>query len=364
MKTPPNYKCVVIAGKAKTGTTLPLTLLDGHPNLLVMPEELHWFYLRCDNPDGEAAADRLFANRNIQMLARQNSYFDPKDYMDHGGTGFGVRDYSRFDFPQFEREVRMCFKQFKDPRHRFMGLIRSFKHAIGSALRDEELIFVCKAPGNENFSEKWNEMLGEWGRYIVCTRLSTEHYLSLTNIDKISNSRKTEVMDFVINTRKRFRKWKEFPKELTFVLGYDRLVNDSEKTMKEVCNFIGIPYDNALAQPTKMGVPWSGNSSRGIITEKVFKNEHKALELLSKDEIITIEYGLRDLYKMMDWQPTHQLTLSDMYRINAKIAVRENSPKELLVKFLKATLPKNVLQYLQDIEFKRDQKRRNQQATV
>ena len=31
--------CVVISGMAKTGTTLPLTILDSHPELLVFPEE-------------------------------------------------------------------------------------------------------------------------------------------------------------------------------------------------------------------------------------------------------------------------------------------------------------------------------------
>jgi len=38
-------KVVVFGGLAKTGTTLPLTLLDGHTQLTVFPEELRFFHL-------------------------------------------------------------------------------------------------------------------------------------------------------------------------------------------------------------------------------------------------------------------------------------------------------------------------------
>lgn len=63
--------------------------------------------------------------------------------------------------------------------------------------------------------------------------------------------------------------------------------------MKALCAFIGVPYHEILTQPTKMGTPWSGNSSRGIAKEKVSKNEHKAPKLLKREDIIFIGYVMR-----------------------------------------------------------------------
>lgn len=361
MSFPPNFKCVVIAGMGKTGTTLPLTLLDGHPGLLVMPEELRFFHLRCDGADGKAAADRLFADGNTQMLAQQKAYFDPKEYMKHGGTGFGARDYSDFDFPRFESDVRAAFEKEKNPADRFWALVTAFKMAKDGTPPDENTIFVCKAPHNEGFAKKWDQMLGKHGRYIICTRLCTEHYISLSNIDKFQKKAKTSVLDYVITARKRFRYWSEFPDAQTYVLGYDRLVNNSEGAMREICGLIGVEYHEALNLPTKMGVPWSGNSSRGIVKEKVFKNEHKAPDVLSLGEIGFIEHGMQELYKIMKWNSLENISADEKRDIERQISMRENAPKEKLVKLLKAVLPQPALEYLQDIDFRRDQKRRQKE---
>ena len=43
-----DLKATIIGGMAKTGTTLPLTLLDGHPDLVVFPEEFRFFHMKAD----------------------------------------------------------------------------------------------------------------------------------------------------------------------------------------------------------------------------------------------------------------------------------------------------------------------------
>ncbi len=49
LQLPFDQRACFIAGQAKSGTTLLASLLDGHPELLVLPQETAYFpTVRCD----------------------------------------------------------------------------------------------------------------------------------------------------------------------------------------------------------------------------------------------------------------------------------------------------------------------------
>jgi hypothetical protein len=308
------FRFVVIMGMAKTGTTLPLTLLDGHPQLTVFPEELRFFHNRADAPDGRAAADRLLRNGNTQMLSVGKTYFDPSDYSAHKGTGFGHRDYSGFDFALFEHLVREGFAELPDTCDRLLLVMVSFRIAAGLPPRLASTnIFACKAPHNELFGRKWSAALGHSGRYIICTRLSSEHFLSQRNVARFQDAR-VDSFAFAHTVRDRYQMWHEFPKGQTFVLDYDTLLNGKDGVLTDLAAFLQITRTPSLNTPTKMGIPWSGNSSRGIITEGIFRNEHRAKNLLTPMELYTIQTVAAPLYHRLGWERDTQLGTSDKLR--------------------------------------------------
>lgn len=300
-----DFQCVVIAGMAKTGTTLPLTLLDNHPELTIFPEELRFFHLKCDVLDNIKASTCLLNDGNIQMLSKKKAYYNTDDYLKTGGTGFGQRNYSKFDYKIFEQEIKSGFAESSSPIEKFINIVESFNNAQGKNGSKPNSIFVCKAPHNELFISKWEKMLGENGKYIICTRLPSEHFLSLKNVQNLRSPKKQlNVYKYVYNVKHRVKLWEEFPEKQTFIIDYDHLVNNVELCMKKICAFLEILYHTNLTKPTKMGIPWAGNSSRNIVSEKVFQNKHKAHEILKKKEIIALEYGLRKFYRKMNWEIT------------------------------------------------------------
>lgn len=286
----------VIGGMAKTGTTLPLTLLDGHPDLVTFPEELRFFHMKADRRDAARAARKFLDNENTRRLASGKTDYSLTDYTAHGGTGFGSMDYSMFDWDLFERLIVDGFAAHSVPLSRFRIVIGAYLLAMGRAIPDGRLHFVCKAPHNERFARKWRRMLGPRGRFIQCTRDPMEHYLSLLNVARMYDHRPQSAGAFARTVRKRLRLWAIYPPDQLFVLDYDRLTADTEAVMRQLAEFIGVPFHASMLEPTKNGQPWLGNSSRGVVKDRVFRNSAIARDQLSAEDQRCIE---RRLHRFM-----------------------------------------------------------------
>lgn len=290
---------IVFCGMPKTGTTLPVTLLDGHSAVVVYPEELRFFHMGCDRLDAAEAAERFLSDLNTRMLDSKDVYFAPDEYMTHGGTGFGRRDYSAFNFDLFSERVSGYFHIAADVRQRFLGICLAFVEALGITIRDD-FIFACKAPRNELYSNLWHEVLGDEGRYVVTARRPTEHYLSRSRVAGFQRKR-LSAPRFVTDVRRTCSSWAGFPRSRTLFLDYDQLIQEPERIVGRILALVGETLEEINSIPTKMGVPWSGNSSKGKVETKVYMNPHVAEQVLDSEVYGYIEHELSDLYARMAW---------------------------------------------------------------
>lgn len=301
-----DLKATIIRGMAKTGTTLPLTLLDGHPDLVVFPEEFRFFHMKADRWDGAAAAEAFLGNQNIRRLSVGKKDYGRDDYKSHGGAGFGQTDYSMFDWPLFERLIRDGFAARSKAIDRFRVVFGSYLAAMGLPVEGGPIHVVCKAPHNENYALQWVRMLGSSGRFIQCTRDPIEHYLSLQNIAHLYGSGDYPAADFARKVRRRRWLWNIYPRKRLYVLDYDRLTADPESEMRKITDFIGITYNEVVTRPTKNAMPWSGNSSRGLVSDAVFVNPGVAREVVSPENQRIIEGYLHRFMKRMGWQVSYR----------------------------------------------------------
>jgi hypothetical protein len=265
---------LVIMGLAKSGTTLPLTLLDGHPDLLVVPEEIRFFHLGCDRPDGPRAAAALLDNANVRQLLLRDEVLTR--YEDTGGTGVGRRDYSNVDFDRFAALLRRAFTTIREPRLRYLAVFAAFAAARGEAIGDRTL--VSKAPHNELYLSLWRSMLaGDEARYVVLVRDPVELFLSLRNIDRMYGTAVTrDVGRFARHYRRRLDLVRRTAAGDVRVLRYEDLTDDAEGAIRALASDLGIPFAPTLLAPTKNGVPWGGNSSRRIQGVRVYRNPRVA----------------------------------------------------------------------------------------
>jgi hypothetical protein len=80
-----------------------------------------------------------------------------------------------------------------------------------------------------------------------------------------------------------------------FVVQYEKLVAETDQTMREVCAYLGVAFSPEMLSPTKAGQPWAGNSAAqtgftSVSMEPAFRWKNE----LNDDEIGWIEWHCRD----------------------------------------------------------------------
>ena len=131
-------------------------------------------------------------------------------------------------------------------------------------------------------------MFGDKGRYIWMVRDPFELYYSMSNIAKAAHVNKVSVEDFcaLVNSRMELMTLQSAP---TIFLKYEDLITQPESEIQQLADFLEIENTDALSIPTKNGVAWKGNSSRGKIASKIYENPLVAKEKIDSSEVAYIQ---------------------------------------------------------------------------
>src|ERR1035437_9273092 len=128
-----NQRGLFIGGCPKSGTTLLLSLLDGHPQLVVLPEET--FYLQdrqvyAGLGNYPARLRHLLEKTGLRLLAQGRFETDECSSKD-------VRNYTRFDFRRFAALAEESTGQpWMNDSLLFSELIRAYAIVLGADWRN------------------------------------------------------------------------------------------------------------------------------------------------------------------------------------------------------------------------------------
>ena len=284
-----------IAGPAKSGTTLLVALLDGHPQLLVFPQDTAYFptALTKYGPGG----------RRAQF-----------DYLTQHSWARGLFGYARArkanyaNFPQqafLDLFERTAFDPANKERDLLVLLFEAYAELFHIPL-DRIQRWVEKTPANRNYVP---QIFARFPCAKLLVTMRDPRALLAAQIH-LEEKRKTGrfstyyVMAHWLQTARLTQKVRagEVP---GMVVSYEELVRNPDATMKEVCQYLEINFDPQIVlKPTKAGRDWAGNSSAGIgfseiSTEPVTRWERE----LSEDEIGWVEWHCRDLMPGLGYEP-------------------------------------------------------------
>src|SRR4030088_3166252 len=130
-----------IAGQAKSGTTLLVALLDGHPELLVFPQETAYFatVLTKYGTSGRRAQFDYLTKQSFAKI------------LFGGQARWGKHDYKDFPQQQFlETFERSAFDPANADRDLLVLMIESYAAILGVPL-DRIKRWVEKTPANRNY---------------------------------------------------------------------------------------------------------------------------------------------------------------------------------------------------------------------
>jgi hypothetical protein len=259
---------VFICGPPKSGTTLLLSLLDAHPDILVFPEETK-FVPRVMRERENANFAYLFERTDCRLLVRGKV-----------GKEAGRRDYRDFDGVAF----RALCKQYRDAFPNGYGLEDDARALLESLVAAYGA--VSGAPSPKIWIEKTPlselgllEVFALWpeAKAIYVVRDPRDVFCSY-NAKRMERAREQMSVDeFEQMLQSSVSAWSRALKQHPLrccLLRYEDLVLAPEREMRRIAAFLDVRYSELLLQPTRAGREWTGNSMHhdafsGVSSESV-----------------------------------------------------------------------------------------------
>lgn len=255
---------VFVGGYPRSGTSLLVALLDGHPDLLVLPEET-WFLKDVSRRvavSGVDAVEHLFERTNLRHLdpGRSGDGADP--------TGVGIADYDGFPYARLREITSALFQDSAGaPPDVLRSLGMAFAEVTGAGHRR---YLVEKTPDNEF---RMGTARGWWPQCRFVHVLRDPRAAFHSHVAKASAaSRALPVETFVLHYARSLavglRHISTAP-DLSMLVKYEDLVAAPDPAMRRLARFLGVPFDPSLLTPTKLGKPWTGVGSGGEVGDRV-----------------------------------------------------------------------------------------------
>jgi len=272
------------------------SLLDGHPELLVLPQETAYFPTALTKY-GERGRRAQFDYLTKQSFSRVLFGGEPR-----------WREHEYTDFPQqkfLETFERVAFDPANAERDLLALMAESYAMTFDIPL-DGIKRWIEKTPANRNhipaiFARFPNAKL------LVTMRDPRAILATQVTLEKTRKTRRFSVYYVIAHWRVAAKLAKcVYNGEISgLVIPYEQLVADPFRSMQKVCDYLEIGfYPGTVLEPTKVGRVWSGNSAADvdfsqISTEPVTRWERQ----LSDDEIGWVEWHCRDLMPQFGYKP-------------------------------------------------------------
>lgn len=242
---------VVVCGFMKSGTTLLLELLDGHPELIVLPGDRHMMNAREDE------------RRRIT----RDAYWIPALVNSRGQAPYwflGEDDAAYGEFASYLEHALGTLPD--DARGRFLAFVVAL-HCANPRRAPRPRAWVEKTPENEFHVDR----IVRWfprARFIHLVRHPLENLASLKLLFRQRADMGWKPWSAATTARKLARSIRSagdnrrrLGADRYHVARYEDLA-ETEPRMRDVARFLGIGWDEALLTPTMNGVPSQPNSMR------------------------------------------------------------------------------------------------------
>ena len=300
-----------IGGNMKSGTSLLTALLDNHPSLISSGETqnagVDYSYLSNDHIALNEKIDFICSKRRSKNRNGQSDIF--RDISINGRNSFKHLQISYLlsDYISNRRNMNLDSKKYlvdKSP----------FSHIYANELRDKF----------QNF------------KFIHMIRDPRDNYAAAAAryFNVYRNTRKTTTLLW------RYKKWckqsmeyavynmASFKNGSYLVIKFEDLVQDSKKSIKSICDYLGIDETESLYLPTRAGSHYAGNNKEGKIFDGISsENVNKWSSRVPNWTSAVIEYHTRKLMKNFNYEPSFSYSfcfLAEIYHQMMCLLFRKN----------------------------------------
>ncbi|PYI89349.1 MAG: hypothetical protein DMF03_07890 [Verrucomicrobia bacterium] len=317
---PLDQRACFAAGQAKSGTTLLIALLDGHPQLLVLPEETAYFPTAL-NKYGRAGRRAQVDYLTKQALSR---------VLFGGAPEWEKVDYNHFPTTEFrDRFEGAAFHPKNAKKDLLVIMVEAYAATLGRPL-DSIARWIEKTPANRRFIPQILERFPN-SKILLTIRDPRAVLAAQIALERTRKTRQFSAYYCVSHWLQAARlglraEAGEIPAILT---RYEDLVADPALAMARVCEYLGIRFEREVVlTPTKAGKVWPGNSATARDFTTISSERARSWEgELTPEEIGWVEWHCRELMPHFGYEP--RLT-SRRFASHWARPVRQERPKQYI----------------------------------
>lgn len=275
---------IFIVGAHKSGTTLLRCLLDNHPQLFAIPFETHPFQILGRWILYEYRKQEPIEITRQEILQRAQQWIQKNNrQQENMGDGF-VK--GRLEEELFAKTFSSKLSDHIDTKSVLSAYFDSIYQAVTKSKNPCSKRYVEKSVDNVEYAVDLVQHFPN-AKFIHLVR---NPYANVVSLRKFKSRNFGAPLFFrLLDTLKTSYYFLHRNSNLIDhykVITYEELVMYPEKVIPQLCSFLQIKEDDHLYQPTLLGTPWKGNSSRGEKYNKIssssvdqFKNEVHAVEI-------------------------------------------------------------------------------------
>ncbi len=261
---------IFISGLPKSGTSMFKTLLDSHPEIFMFPAnefELFYYSHHKSMMLGKLAYERDL--NKLKELIITNEFITRLN----NPESEALKSYKRdtINIPAFQEEVRaqnpknyseltaLIYKAMAKNSSYFDGNIDQVRYASKCVLTNEFFPELLSWFPDLKFVEVLRNPYGHFNAVRNSARKGAKY-----EGEKITSKHKYPVLGEIIRCMNQsyynMEKWKELYPNNFYVIVYDRILEDPEKELNKLSEFIGVKFDPSMLNPTVGGEKFGGNS--------------------------------------------------------------------------------------------------------
>lgn len=236
---------VYVTGMMESGKSTLLSLLDGHPSLLVYPQEPHF--------------GRMLEGNYGTPEELYKGFFSESPLSHHGRLrGIESIQGAVFDWDKYRRCLEEALKHDIAPGAVMMATMRAFAQATGQSY-DSCKYWVFNEPNRARLVP-WFFSTFPYGRVIHILRDPREHYRSVKAHHAQARQPMGRLsalhfsMDWSLGASQAVDNHSRFGPQRYLILRFEDMGKDREQAMQRVSKFLDIEFVPSLTVPSKVGV--------------------------------------------------------------------------------------------------------------
>jgi hypothetical protein len=285
---------VFICGVHRSGTTLVRDLLDGHPNLVVLPSEGTWYtnleskLLFLQENERAAFLGKEWLRRLVNPI-NQPPYWLLGRSVD---TGSPYVDFARYVMAWWGMGDK------DNPQWPHIAIVLAYASCTNGL---SAKFWVDKTPANERYLSRIRKEMPE-ARIIHVIRHPLATLASRKKMEPAISIR-IALRDLKISFRVAVEQ-RHLNDEKFLLIRYEDLCDNPQMLTGKMASFLNIAASDTLNQPTVAGIPSQANSSfnKDAASGQILKpDQHQQPQILSKAEQELIAAYIGDLAQKLDY---------------------------------------------------------------